>query len=169
MSKTQREAVYSATKAVLAENSIDFEDNSNIKDVMTDELRQSITSIIVEGFKAGEVEFKDTPENKEKLESEPKLKAYVSGLVSNWFRKDKRFNGNVKYVAANPGSRAGQGDATMKNLRLLKKQYESTGRETKVIDEAITKRANEIKASKAKNIEVDLDQIPAELKETLGL
>ena len=169
MSKTQREAVYAATKAVLNENSIDFEDNSNIKEVMTDELRQSITAIIVEGFKAGEVEFKDTPANKEKLNNEPKLKAYVSGLVSNWFRKDKRFNGNIKYVAANPGSRAGQGDSTMKNLRLLKKQYEATGKDTKDIDEAIEKRSTEIKASKVKDIEVDMDAIPAELKETLGL
>ena len=170
MSKTQREAVYSATKNVLAEAGISFEDHQdNIKDVMTDDLRTSITSIIVESFKAGEVEFKDTPANKEKLADDSKLKSYVSGLVSNWYRKDKRFNQNVTYEAANPGSRAGQGDSQMKNLRLLKKQFEAAGKDTKEIDEAIEARATVIKASKAKSIEVNLDEIPAELKETLGL
>ena len=169
MSKTQREAVYTATKNVLADNNIDFEDYSNISDVMTDELRKSITSIVVEGFKANEIEFKDTPANNEKLADESKLRSYVSGLVSNWFRKDKRFNGNIVYKAANPGSRAGQGDDQMKNLRLLKKQFEAEGKDTTEIDEAIATRASEIKASKAKKIEVDLEAIPADLKETLGL
>ncbi len=136
---------------------------------MTDELRSSITAIIVESFKAGEVEFKDTPANKEKLANDSKLKSYVSGLVSNWFRKDKRFNGNTTYKAANPGSRAGQGDSQMKNLRLLKKQFEAAGKDSADIDSAISKRATEIKASKAKDINVDLNEIPAELKETLGL
>ncbi|NVM34073.1 MAG: hypothetical protein HWN81_00660 [Candidatus Lokiarchaeota archaeon] len=136
---------------------------------MTEDMRQSITSIICESFKAGEIDLKDTPANKEKLADDSKLKAYVSGLVSNWYRKDKRFNGNVTYVAANPGSRAGQGDSQMKNLRLLKKQFEAAGKETKEIDAAIEKRSTELKAAKAKDIQVDLDKIPAELRASLGL
>jgi len=167
--KNQKEAVYTATKNVLAENEVQFEDFTNIKDVMTDEIRQSVTSILIEGFRNEEIELKDTPENKEKLADNSKMRSYVSGLVSNWYRKDKRFNGNIVYKAANPGSRAGQGDDQMKNLRLLKKQFEAEGKATTEIDEAIATRASEIKASKAKKIEVDLEAIPADLKETLGL
>ena len=165
----QREAVYTATHNVLKEHGIDFEDYDNINDVMTDDLRKQITAIICESFQSGDVSFKDTPANQAKLENESGLKSYVSGLVSNWFRKDKRFNGNVKYTAKNPGSRAGQGDPQMKNLKLLRKQYEDDTDKVKEIDAAITARTAELKVAKAKKIEVDLDAIPAELKETLGL
>ena len=166
---TQREAVYNATKAVLKENAVQFEDGDNIADVMTDELRKSIMAIVVEGFKNGEVELKDTPSNQEKLASDSKLNSYVSGLVSNWFRKDKRFNGNTKYVAKNPGSRTGQSDSKLKALRNLKKMMDTKGQDSTEVDAYIEARVNELAAEKAKKIEVDFNEIPAELKESLGI
>jgi hypothetical protein len=170
MSKlSQTQAVYDATHAVLKDAGISFEDGQDIKDVITSEHKASINAILCEGFTEDKIELKDTPANQEKLANPTELKKYVSGLMSNWFRKDKRFNGNTVYVAANPGSRTGQSDPTMKNLRLLKKQYESTGKDAAAIDEAINTRAAELKISKAKAIEVDMDAIPAELKETLGI
>jgi len=44
------------------------------------------------------------------LADDAKLRSYCSGLQSNWLRKDTRLNGGVKYVAKNPGSRAGSTD-----------------------------------------------------------
>ena len=166
----QSEAVYSATTSVLNDNDVKFvEGEQSITEVMTDEMRKSIISIIVEGFKNKEVDLKDTESNRAKLANDSKLREYAGGLVSNWFRKDKRFNGNVKYQAKNPGSRSGQSDSKLKALRNLKKQFEAAGKETEEIDGYITARLTEINAEKAKKIEVDMDEIPAELKETLGL
>src|SRR5665213_1962213 len=50
-------------------------------------------------------------------------KDYVPGMVSNWIRKDLRLNGGEKYETKNPGSRAGQGDDQLKNLKALKAQH----------------------------------------------
>ena len=105
----QREAVYSATKSVLKDATVSFEDGNNINTVMTEDFRKRIHAIVVSAFKEGKVEFKATASNDSKLANESELSSYVSGLISNWFRKDKRFNGNTTYSAKNPGSRAGQG------------------------------------------------------------
>ncbi len=170
MSKlTQRQAVFNATIKVLEDSNVSYDQGTDVKDVLTADHRTAINAIICEGFVNGTIELKDTPANQDKLSNPSKLKSYVSGLMSNWYRKDKALNGGSTYVTANPGSRTGQGDSQMKNLRALKKQFEAAGKDTKEIDEAITKRANELKASKAKTIEVDLNEIPAELKASLGI
>jgi len=165
---TQREAVYNATHQVLKENNISFEDGDNVADVISDH-RDAVIAIVVEGFKNGTIELKDTPSNQEKLANPTKLRSYVSGLVSNWYRKDKRFNGNTKYVAKNPGSRTGQSDSKLKALRNLKKMLETKGQDSTEVDSYIEARLEELNAEKAKKIEVNMDEIPAELKETLGL
>ena len=167
--KTQAQAVYDTTHSVLKDAGISFEDGQVVSEVLTPEHKTSINAILCEGFKAEEIDLKDTPANNEKLNNPSELKKYVSGLMSNWYRKDKRFNGNTVYVAKNPGSRTGQSDDQMKNLRLLKKQFEAESKDTAEIDAAIEKRSIELKASKAKKIEVDLEAIPEELKKTLGI
>ena len=166
----QKDAVYQATYNVLADNDITFEDHSDITEVMTKEYRTLIICIVCEGFKAGEVQFKDTPANKEKLGDDGKLKEYVSGLVSNWHRKDKRFNGNTTYKLKNPGSRAGQGDEQLKALRALYKQFKGVddGKATE-IQTAIDTRVGQIRTEKAKQVQVNIDALPAELVESLGL
>ena len=165
----QREAVYKATHAVLKEAGISFEDyqDGGVKDIVTDEMRKQIIGIVCEGFKTGEVELKDTEANKSKLANESELRAYTSGLVSNWHRKDKCFNGNETYKAKNPGSRAGQGDTQMKNLKLLKKKFENDPQKIKDIDAAISKRTEELRAARTKTIEVDWNEIPEELRTAL--
>jgi hypothetical protein len=171
MKVSQREAVYSAITSTFTENQVDFEDGQNVSEVLTDDMRASVHQILCEGFKRGDVAFEDTPSNREKLASDSKLNSYVSGLISNWVRKDTRFNGNTKYVAKNPGSRAGQGDSKLKTLRALKKQFVGTPKES-AIDSHITKRVEEIQAERAKSTELTAEQIamiPSDLREKLGL
>jgi len=165
---SQREAVYNATHQVLKENNISFEDGNNVADVIS-EHRDAVIAIVCEGFKNGTIELKDTPSNQEKLANPTKLRSYVSGLVSNWYRKDKNFNGNTKYVAKNPGSRTGQSDSKLKALRNLKKMLETKGQDATEVDGYIKARLEELNAEKAKKIEVNMDEIPAELKASLGL
>ena len=82
------------------------------------EERAQVIAILVEGFKAGEISI-------DREFDEKQLKSYVSGLTSNWLRKDKRLNGNITYVASNPGSRQGSGDSQLKAMKLLQAQLES--------------------------------------------
>jgi hypothetical protein len=168
---TQREAVYQAIHTVFADNGVEFEDGQNASEVLTKEMRDSVHTTVFNGFKEGTVELEATPANQEKLASEAKLNSYVSGLISNWIRKDKRFNGNVSYVPKNPGSRAGQGDSTLKTLRALKKQYAGTPQEV-LIDKEINARVMVIASEKAKSTKLSPEQIsslPAELIASLGL
>ena len=168
--KNQREAVYSATKGVLSDAGIKFEDGGEISSVMTDELRAKVTAIVCAGFKQGEIELKDTPSNKDKLTTESKLSSYVSGLISNWYRKDKRFNGGVSYEPTNPGSRAGQGDPQLKALRQLHKQFNGVDAEkAKQIQGHIDARLAIVAAEKVKKVDIDLSALPENLLITLGI
>lgn len=168
MKQTQREAVFAATMSVLADAGITFEEGSDVSTVMSKDIRQSIQAILVEGFKQGTIEFEKTPSNDEKLASPAKLNQYVSGLVSNWFRKDTRMNGGEKYQAKNPGSRAGASDPQLKALRQLAGQFKGTDKEH-VITAQIEQRLAAINAEKAKHVTVDISALPPELVAKLGL
>ena len=78
----------------------------------TREQRAMVNTILFEGFRAGAIEL-------DREFTDQELKAYVSGLQSNWLRKDKRLNGGIAYVPKNPGSRAGSGDPQLKAMRAL--------------------------------------------------
>ena len=67
------------------------------------EQRAQVNMILFQGFRAGTIQL-------DREFTDADLKSYVSGLQSNWIRKDKRLNGGVQYTAKNPGSRAGSGD-----------------------------------------------------------
>ena len=167
----QREAVYQAIHSVLTDGEIEFEDGGNVSEVLTKEMRENVHQIVVEGFRTGKVEFESTPANAEKLKTPSKLNSYVSGLISNWIRKDKRFNGNMSYVPKNPGSRAGQGDEQLKTLRALKRQFAGTAKEAE-IDVHIDKRVEELRAAKAQTTVITkeaLRSVPTDLLESLGL
>ena len=86
MSISQKDAVYNAVTQVLASNNITLVGAA--AQYMTKELRAQVNEILFNSFKAGTVvldrEFTDRA-----------LKVYVSGLQSNWLRKDYRLNGKA--------------------------------------------------------------------------
>lgn len=157
MSKmSQKEAVYSAVTSVLSENNISVSEGTDVSTVMTRELRSQVNAILVEGFNSGSVELDRTFNPSD-------LKAYVSGLQSNWLRKDKRLNGGAKYSAKNPGSRIGSGDAQLKAMRSLLSTLTDESERSEV-QSHIDTRVNEIQAVKAKkSITVDFAALPADL------
>lgn len=161
---SQKDGVYNAVVAFHDENSISFEDGHKVEFSKDD--RATVIGMICEAFNADEIAM--SPEAKTKFSTLEKLKSYTNGLLSNWLRKDTRLNGGSKYVAKNPGSRAGQGDETVKNLRLLKKTL-SDPTQVQEVDAAIDARLAEIKASKAPTVEIDFDAIPAHLRDSLGV
>lgn len=155
---TQKEAVFAAITTVLREAGVAFEEKSTVvKNLMTKEFRAQVNAILVAGFQAGEIEL-----DGEKTESE--LKSYVSGLQSNWINKDKRLNGNVGYVAKNPGSRTGMTDPQVKALRALL-ATKTDADEVSEIQGYIDSRLSELEASKpTKTVNVNFSDLPAELQ-----
>ena len=165
--KNQKEAVYVATMNILAEAEIPFDDGMNVSNIITKDQRTKVIAILATDFLAGEIEM--TNDARAKYNSLDKMKGYVNGLVSNWFRKDTRLNGGGKYVAKNPGSRAGVGDAQLKALKTLRTIKAGDAEALKAIDEHIARRTKEIGEEKAKTVTVDLSKIPPELAAQLGL
>ena len=86
MSKmSQKEAVYNAVTQVLSSNNITI--SGGVAPHMTREFRSQVNEILFNSFRSGNVELKSEY-------SDAELRAYVSGLQSNWIRKDTRLNGN---------------------------------------------------------------------------
>ena len=159
MKITQKEAVFNAITGVLNEHDIKME--GDIGKVMSRELRAEVNTILFCGFREGKIEL-----DREYTDAE--LKAYVSGLQSNWLRKDSRLNGGIGYVPKNPGSRAGQGDPQLKALRALLKTQVDADKITE-IQQYIDKRLTEIGATKSKTVTVNVDDLPADLRSKLGV
>jgi hypothetical protein len=156
MSKqSQKEAVFTAITNVLSEAGIPVVEGQSIETYMTREVRAQVNQILFEGFKTSTVEL-----DREFTDSE--LKAYVSGLQSNWIRKDKRLNGNVSYIAKNPGSRAGSADPQLKAMRALLSTL-SIDSEKAEVQAHINARLSEISVSKAKTVSIDFSALPADL------
>jgi hypothetical protein len=138
----QKEAVYQAMVNVCGEQDEAY--------APTKEERAQVNNILFEGFQQGNISFDGA------LPESSKLKAYVSGLQSNWLRKDPRLNGNTKYVAKNPGSRAGSTDTQVKAMRILL-STKTDSSERAEIQTFIDKRLAEIKP--AKSTELTAEQI----------
>jgi hypothetical protein len=152
---SQKEAVFNAITSVLSENGIEFTE-TDINPLMTRELRSQVNQILFEGFRQGTIEL-------DSEFSDTELKAYVSGLQSNWLRKDKRLNGNVKYIAKNPGSRAGSGDAQLKAMRALLTTLTSEADKAEVQGH-IDARVQELGVSKAKKVTINVEALPESLR-----
>ena len=126
--------------------------------VISKEQRAQVNMILFEGFRAGTIQL-------DREFSDAELKGYVSGLQSNWIRKDGRLNGGVKYAAKNPGSRAGSGDPALKALRALMSTL-TTDADKSEVQGYIDARIAEITVAKQEVI--DYSALPADLAAKFG-
>ena len=149
----QKEATYAAILSVLANAGIKHEDGMDVGPHMDKSRRAIVNDILFHSFRAGEIKLDREFTDKD-------LKTYVSGLQSNWIRKDTRLNGGAKYEAANPGSRAGSGDATLKAMRNLLVTLENADDKAEVQGH-IDAHLETIAKSKVKSI--DWTKLPPEL------
>jgi len=89
---SQKEAVYQATLEILDQAKIPM-DGRPVSQVVPKELRKLVTEKVFDMLKQGKVEFKATASNSMKLKDQSKMSAYVSGLISNHWKRDPRLNG----------------------------------------------------------------------------
>jgi hypothetical protein len=138
------------------------------KVLLTDEEKAFIREQLVSGFEAGEIGMSEAAKAKY-LDGDGNLNSYVSGLLNNWLNKDPKLNGGVKYVAKNPGSRAGQSDKKLSELKKLMKIVEVQNPSAiPAVQAKIDERLQEIAAEKTKTITVNLDLIPEELRDLVS-
>lgn len=166
----QRESVYLSTMNVLADAGINFDDGQSptAQELVSKDMRKSICMMVTQSICSGETEF--SSEATAKHDTEAKVASYVSGLVNNWFRKDKRLNGGNKYETKAPGSRAGAGDEQLKALKALRATKADDAEALAVIDAAIASRQSELKVTKTVELtEAQIEALPAGVREALGL
>lgn len=140
---TQKEAVFQAITNVCGHSDGAYTPSA--------EQRKSVNQILFDGFRSEKIELDREYDDKG-------LKSYVSGLQSNWLRKDARLNGNVKYQAKNPGSRAGSTDASVKAMRTLLNTKTDVS-ERAEIQAFIDKRLAEIKPAKSTELTAEQRQV----------
>ena len=146
----QREATFNAISKV-----------TTIVNPMTlsDVHRKEVLTHLVAAFMSGQVDLNSGKE--EKMSNPNKMKSYCIGLLNDFLRKDKRVNGGEKYEAKNPGSRSGNTDETVRELRKLKKSLGTDTSKTEIIDQEIEKCLAE--TVKAKAPKIDYSKIPANI------
>jgi hypothetical protein len=154
--QTQKEAVFVAVTQVLRERGVHPKEGQKISELMTREYRAIVNAILFNGFKSGKIDM-NTPEI---LQDDGDLKTYISGLQSNWLRKDKRLNGGTKYKPKAEGSRSVSNDEAIKSMRQLLSQT-SDPSDRAEIQRFIDARLAQIAASKAPKI--DTTHLPAPL------
>lgn len=139
----QKEAVYAAVTGVMGKCDGKYEP--------TKDQRGVISQILIEGFNNGSIQL-----NREY--DVQGLKDYVSGLLSNWLRKDTRLNGGTKYEPQNPGTRVGQGDAQLVAMRALLSTLTDPADRAEV-QKHIDARIEELKPK----VTIDYSKLPADL------
>lgn len=166
MKVSQKDAVFTVVMNYLDESGVQFEPFQEERLRLSKEQRSAVIGLMIEATIAGEVSVQGKTKTYDTTCDNPELRKYWNGTLTNWLNKDRRFNGNVKHEIKNPGSRAGQGDATLKNLKNLLTQIEAIGDEEQVaaVQAEIDKRTAELAAQKAKKVEIDPNHIPEELR-----
>ena len=135
---SQKNAVVNEVKSILGSS---FDPSLPAKGQLTADQISMLKSNIVSGIVDGDINFnKDTTDEKE-------IGRYVSGMVSNHFRKAKELNGGSTYSAQATGR--GSRDEQVSELSKLLKTFKPESSEFEQISAAIVARKAEIAVTKA--------------------
>lgn len=151
----QKDAVYDVIVSVFQKSGIKFSPGvTDARQLLDKNLRKEVVDKLVFQFERGIVPLSSPQKD---------MKEYVSGLLSNWLRKDLRLNGGVRHKVKSPGVRKGQQDALIKNLRTLQTTLPPGTQAYEAVQARIDNRLLEIKREQAPQI--DRSAIPAELRQ----
>jgi hypothetical protein len=116
---TQKEAVYNAITTVFADNGVTFPPGFNAASLLTKSLRKAVMNQLVSDFQNGLITL--SADANTKLSNAVELRAYVSGLISNWLRKDVRLSGGAVTKTTVRASSVQSTDPQLKVLNTLLK------------------------------------------------
>jgi len=134
---SQKTAVVNEVVAILGSN---FDPTAPAKDQLTAEQFSTIRANVVDGIMSGSISYnKDISDNKE-------VARYVSGMISNHFRKAKELNGGASYAPQSSGR--GTRDPQLSELSKLLGTYTEGSDEYNQIVSAISSRKSELAAEK---------------------
>jgi hypothetical protein len=150
---SQVEGLVKCCKVVLGDR---FDASKPILTYMTKEERNTICNMVSDGMACGDIEL--SAQAREKFDTEKKLRAYAGSLASCWFARSTELNGGIKYKPANPGSRTGKQDETIKQLEAMKTMIEDA-EVLAAIDAKIAERKLELQPK----VTIDLSKVDAEL------
>lgn len=123
---------------------------------LTKEQKAQVRLVLYEGFMNGRISLAREP-----YATESEWMSYISGLIDNHVRKDKRLNGGVKHEIKNPGSRAHHSDEQLKELYKLYQVTTNEADKTEIMG-YIEARKSEIAKTKAPAI--DFSVLPESLR-----
>lgn len=160
---SQKEAVVNEVKSILGSN---FNPSLPVKGQLTADQLSTIKSNVVDGIVGGAIAFnKDTTDSKE-------ISRYVSGMVSNHFRKSKELNGGNSYTPQSTGR--GSRDSQISELNKLLKTFPEGSDEYNQVVTAIGSRKTELASLKAESAKekrkqkelasIDTSALPAHLQ-----
>lgn len=92
----QKEAVFEAIKQLKP-----HEVDKDAPVTLTKQEKKVVEAKLFDGFRKGRIQYAG------EKPSDDRMQLYISGLVSNWLRKDTRLNGHRRYQPQRPGSRTG--------------------------------------------------------------
>lgn len=125
--------------------------------------RAKVITDLAAQFGRGDVEHSD----RSKIDTDPKCRAYCSGLLSNWLRKDARLHGTEAFSSAGKVPRAKKdnspADPEMKRLMQAKALLQKDGLAVEEIDDLIAKREREVLAAKGRELQPAREAILASL------
>lgn len=135
---SQKEAVLNEVKSILGSS---FDSSIPAKGQLSADQISTLKVNVVRGIINGTVSFnKDTTDEKE-------ISRYVSGMVSNHFRKAKELNGGGSYTPQSTGR--GSRDSQVSELNKLLKTFQEGSEEYNQITAAISVRKTELSTEKA--------------------
>lgn len=151
MTTSQINAVFQAVCSVLNRESFD-----SVVELSKEE-RSNVVNIVTEGILSNKVDF--STDAKAKYDTDEKVKGYVTGMVSNHLRRDKRLNGGIQDAPKTSRPK----DEQLKALKALRDGI-TNPEQLAQVDQAIAERMAELQQAKTPVIKINIDALPENLK-----
>jgi hypothetical protein len=167
--RTQSEATINAVINLAKDkgySATPFETDYNT--VLTSDDKSTVVNMITQSIIDGTVSM--TEKSQQKFGDDDKaLRRYVVGLVNDRLRKAKALNGNVKYEHKEPGKLTSSRDPQLKALNQILNLETTTEDDKPAIEKAIKQRQAELNVEKQKQVTINYDALPADLRAKLGI
>lgn len=166
--KTQSQAVINFVVNLAKEKGYDAREfETDYKTILSKDDVNVVVEMTFAGLQNGTISMTEASQAKFQ-DDEKALRRYVVGLVNDRLRKAKAINGNTTYEYKEPGKNKFNKDVQLKALYQILELHKGTDNEAE-IQEAIDARTAEITKDKPKQVVINYDALPDDLRAKLGI